>query len=255
MGRRAAFPLPLIPLRTARSRRQPARAVAFRPLKNPLAVAIFARAPEPGRVNTRLIPLLGKKGAADFQAALISDSIRKVQTLPRSVSRHLFLTGEPRPPASIPRGYTIERQRGADLGARLASVFRKLLQLHAQAVVIGTDSPLLSPAILRQALLELGTCDAVLGPCPDGGYYLIGLRQVETGIPRGLFRNIRWCSAFAFRDTLRKILRSNLSCSVLEPLGDVDRPEDFRQLAGELTRNRAARRLAPATWKFLKGRS
>ncbi len=217
-------------------------------------MAIFARAPEPGRVKTRLIALLGKTGAADFQAALISDSIRKVQTLPRSVSRYLFLTGEPRPPACIPRGYMIERQRGADLGARLASAFRKLLQLHAQAVAFGTDSPLLPPAILRQALLELGTCDAVLGPCPDGGYYLIGLRQGEAGIPRGLFRNIRWGSAFAFRDTLRNILRNNFSCSVLEPLGDVDRPEDFRQLAGDLTRNRAARRLVPATWKFLKGR-
>ncbi|PYV07946.1 MAG: hypothetical protein DMG23_14885 [Acidobacteria bacterium] len=84
---------------------------------------------------------------------------------------------------------------------------------------------------------------------------MIGLRQVETGIPRGLFRNIRWGSAFAFRDTLRNILRNNLSCSVLEPMGDVDRPQDFRQLARELARNRAARRVAPATWKFLKGRS
>src|SRR3989442_15859087 len=212
MGRRAAFPLPLIPLRTARSRRQPARAVAFRPLKNPLAVAIFARAPEPGRVNTRLIPLLGKKGAADFQAALISDSIRKVQTLPRSISRYLFLTGEPRPPASIPRGYTVERQRGADLGARLASTIGKLLQLHAQAVVIGTDSPLLPPAILRQGLLELGTCDAVLGPCPDGRYYLIGLRQRAARIALGLLMNIRSGRAFAVRDTLPDNHRYNLSC-------------------------------------------
>lgn len=124
-------------------------------------------------------------------------------------------------------------------------------------VVIGTDSPLLTPRILRLALDELRVCDAVLGPCPDGGYYLIGLRaradqNMRALGRRGVFARVRWGSAFAFRDTLRNLVRSGLSCSVLEPLGDVDRPPDWRRLARELARSPVARRLAPATWLFVK---
>ncbi|MGD0922627.1 MAG: TIGR04282 family arsenosugar biosynthesis glycosyltransferase [Terriglobia bacterium] len=217
------------------------------------AVAIFARAPSPGRAKTRLIPLLGARGAAEFQAALISDSIRKVNALGERASRYVFFagTGSPAPAALFSR-FTLVRQRGADLGERLAHAFRKLLRRHAVAVVIGTDSPTLAPRVLRAARRELHVCDAVLGPSPDGGFYLIGLRRTERAKAGGLFRGIRWGSAFAFRDTLRNLLRHGLACSILEPCADVDRPEDFRRLVRELAGSQALRRGAPAVWRFVK---
>ncbi len=146
------------------------------------------------------------------------------------------------------------RQRGADPLERLENVFRRLLSGHAGVVVIGTDSPTLPPRLLREAIRELRVSDAVLGPCPDGGYYLIGLRRPRHGALGGIFRGVRWGSAFAFRDTLRNFLRRNFSCSVLEAWADVDRAQDVRRLRSELARSGAARRLAPATWRFLKGR-
>jgi hypothetical protein len=140
------------------------------------------------------------------------------------------------------------------LGERLAHAFRTLLRLHPSCVVIGTDSPLFPARILRQALGELRACESVLGPCPDGGYYLVALRRpLSAEELRGVFRRVRWGTDFAFRDTLRNLLRLGLSCSLLEDCADVDLPRDLERLKKVLSRNRKARRLAPATWNFLKG--
>ena len=265
------------------------------------ALAIFARAPVPGQAKTRLVPLLGREGAAEFQAELIYDAIRKVSRLVSSghnVTPYIFLAGRGRfaqgsagPPAlpgipcpASPRSaatFVIIEQRGPGLGARLERAFRQMLPRHALAIVIGTDSPLVPLRVLRLALSELRICDAVLGPCPDGGYYVVGLR--DTGVatlsgrlPRkaaassrshagrsrrrrltasaGVFRRVRWGSASAFRDTLRNLVDCGLSCSILQPFPDVDRPDDLRRLARELARSPKARRLAPAAWSFIRQR-
>lgn len=217
------------------------------------AIAIFARAPSPGRAKTRLIPLLGSHGSAEFQAALVSDCIRKVNALGGRASRYVFFAGTRSPaPAALISRLTLVRQRGADLGGRLAHAFQKLLRRHAVAVVIGTDSPTLAPGVLRTARRELRVCDAVMGPSPDGGFYLLGLRRTERAKTGDLFRGVRWGSAFAFRDTLRNLLRHGLACSILEPCADVDRPEDFRRLVRELAGSRVLRCGAPAVWRFAK---
>ncbi len=217
------------------------------------AAAIFARAPVSGEAKTRLAPLLGLKGAAQFQAALVCDAVRKVASL-RGVSPYLFLAGRtPFAWMNCPGGgpemtrCVLVPQQGADLGERLERAFRQLLGRHPAALVMGTDSPTLSTQKLRQALRELRCCEAVLGPCPDGGYYLIGLRRSSTD----LFRGVRWGTPFAFRDTLRNLVERHFSCSVLEPLPDIDRPADFRRLAQSLSLSPQLRRLAPATWSFV----
>ena len=116
--------------------------------------------------------------------------------------------------------------------------------------MIGTDSPLLPPRVVRQALVELRACDAVLGPCPDGGFYLIGLRRLS----RGLFRGVRWSSRFAFRDVLGSVTSHGLVASILSPFPDVDHPADLLGLAQQFFFLPASRRLAPATWGFVKGK-
>lgn len=218
--------------------------------KNLPAIAIFARAPEPGKAKTRLAPLLGPEGAAAFQAALIADALRKVELM-RGLARYCFFSSSGgfalaacRKAGARRNSFTLMPQEGANLGKRLERAFRQLVRHHPRAVVMGTDSPALSPRVLRQALQELRWCDAVLGPCPDGGYYLIGLRKAS----KDLLRGVRWGTGFAFGDTLRSLLRHGFSCSVLEPLPDVDRPPDWRRLWESLSSNPQLRRLAPATW-------
>jgi uncharacterized protein len=211
------------------------------------ALGVFARAAIPGKTKTRLIPALGPEGAAEFHRALVSDTLRKVARLKGKVVRYLFIAGGAIPPSMAPRYFGCQKQRGRDLGERLDQAFKLLLRQHSRALVIGTDSPMLSPSILRLAFEELRVVDAVLGPCPDGGYYLIGLRRTVAG----LFRNVRLGSEFAFRDTIEGLISRGFSCAVLEPCPDIDRPEDLRKLRKELIKNPSARRLMPATWKFL----
>lgn len=220
---------------------------ARRPLP---AVAIFARAISPGAVKTRLIPLLGAPGAAEFHSALISDAVRKVNRVAKQASRYFFLAGRKFPPSLA--GFRRQRQRGKDLGVRLELAFQLLFRRHTAAVIIGTDSPELPPKVLVRALRELRSCDAVLGPCPDGGYYLIGMRRQESRRLSGVFRDVRWGSSFAFRDTLESFLRRGFICSILDHCPDVDRPEDFRRLRRSMERSGAARLAAPAVWRFMK---
>ena len=214
------------------------------------AVAVFARAPEPGKAKTRLLPLLGPEGAAAFQAALLADALRKVASL-SGIARYLFVLADGRLGLAKRiqgnRAYIPAGQRGKDLGERLRQAFHRMLRRHWRVLVIGTDSPELSPRVLRQALDELLWCDAVLGPCPDGGYYLIGLRRLR----KGLFHGVRWGTRFAFGDTLRNLIEGHFSCSILEPLLDIDRPGDFYRLSKRMSRSPQLRRLAPATWSFV----
>lgn len=211
------------------------------------AVAIFARAVEPGKTKTRLIPALGPERAAQLHQALVSDAFRKVERLAGRAECYVFTAGGNLSERMVPRGFERRRQSGRNLARRLGRAFAELLQRHSRAVIIGTDSPMLAPAMLRLALAELRTVDAVLGPCPDGGYYLIGLRRTVPG----LFTGLRLGTEFAFGDTLASLLEHGLSCSVLELCPDIDRPEDLAALKKLLAKNPSARRLAPHTWSFL----
>ncbi|MGE5325446.1 MAG: TIGR04282 family arsenosugar biosynthesis glycosyltransferase [Deltaproteobacteria bacterium] len=134
-----------------------------------------------------------------------------------------------------------------DLGERLETAFKVLLKNHTRAVVIGTDSPLLSRRAILIALEELRASDAVLGPCADGGFYLIGLRRSAPG----LFDNMRWGSEWAFEDMRNKVQENGISCRVLASIEDVDRPEDVERLKDVFLSSAMARRQSPSTWRFI----
>ncbi len=210
-------------------------------------MAVFARAVVKGKTKTRLIPALGQDGAAKLHRALVSDTLRKVAELRGNSARYVFMAGGSLPRETLLPPFECRRQQGSGLAQRLQRAFTQLLRRHSQVVIIGTDSPQLAPATLRLALEELRTTDAVLGPCPDGGYYLIGLRKTC----RGLFSGLRLGTEFAFADTLDNLLDHGFSCSVLEPYPDIDLPRDLAALEKFLMKNPAARRLAPHTWRFL----
>jgi uncharacterized protein len=215
------------------------------------AVAIFARAPIPGRAKTRLGPVLGARDAAAVQSAFIADTIRKAASLSFAIERYLFLD---RRENSIPVPPTWHRayQNGRTLGSRLSRAFRGLFARYERVLIIGTDSPELKPQHLRQALNGLKTSDAVLGPCPDGGFYLIGLRHSRRAKLKSLFSRVRWGTFHAFQDMKRNLTESDLVTAVLEAVPDIDRPADLKRLVQRLKHNLNARRLAPATWRFIR---
>jgi len=195
-----------------------------------VTLVVFAKAPEPGRVKTRLIPALGAQGAADLAGALLRDTLNELQGLP-DVDLLLATCGdravlgqslENDPRAGIPR----MDQGGGDLGQRLERCLSAALE-HADAVfAVGADAPGLSQARVTLALEFLARHDAVLGPAEDGGFYLLGLRRV----PPGVLADLPWGTRDTCRATRARLEGLAFEVQSLPALFDVDRPEDLVQL-------------------------
>jgi len=130
------------------------------------------------------------------------------------------------------------RQSDGDLGARIRAAFTRAFDRGAQqVVVIGSDCPRLSATHLRQALQLLSDVGLVLGPALDGGYYLIGInRESAARALPALFADVPWGSADVLARTLEAAESAHLGFMLLEPLPDVDRPEDLEDAWAALAR-------------------
>jgi hypothetical protein len=190
----------------------------------------FARAPSPGAVKTRLIPLLGAEAAAALHARLVEKTLETARTA--SFAR-VELHGTPDIDDAFFRscasrsGAVLVAQAGGDLGARMFAALHSALARHPRALLVGSDCPVLSARHLRDA--DRALCDgndAVLVPCEDGGYALIGLRRVD---PR-LFEGVAWGGESVMEETRSRLRRLGWSWRELETLWDVDRPQDYERL-------------------------
>ncbi len=195
---------------------------------------MFAKAPVPGRVKTRLAPLLGAEVAAKLHARLVAHALRTALAA-RIGPVELHCDPHPRHTyfAALSRRGDVRRrrQRGADLGERMYRALRCALRAYRAAVLIGSDCPALRPEDLRRAArLLAGGADAVFAPAEDGGYALIGARRVT----RGMFEGIRWGESDVMAKTRRRLRSLGLSWRELRTLWDVDRPEDYRRFRGEI---------------------
>jgi rSAM/selenodomain-associated transferase 1 len=200
------------------------------PLRFPAArILIFAKAPEPGQVKTRLIPALGAQGAADLQARLLRDTVARLAAT-RLASIELWCAPgcrwEPFPELADRYGLGIHGQRGADLGETMLHAATHALRRGDKVVLVGTDCPSLDGAYLEQALMALQEHDAVIGPAEDGGYVLLGLKRTAEA----LFRDISWGT-----DRVTELTRNHMAAlawrwAELPILWDLDRPEDLERL-------------------------
>jgi len=196
------------------------------------ALIVFARAPEPGRVKTRLVPLLGKRGAARLHARLVE---RTLQTAVASAIGDVALSCTPAISDAYftalreRYGLRLQSQGRGDLGTRMHRAFARALRRHSYAVLIGSDCPALRPADLRAAARALKAgADAVLSPAEDGGYALIGLRRAS----RRLFDGISWGGPTVLAQTRARLRRLGWRCRELRTVWDVDRPADVARLRG-----------------------
>lgn len=187
-------------------------------------IVVFARAPVPGRVKTRLVPRLGPWRAASLHVALTHYALRCAAAA-RCGPVELHLTARHSRFRSIPR---VKLQRGADLGARMHHALAvSLRRSGAPVILIGADCPVLSPRELRRAARVLcGACDVVLAPAEDGGYGLIGVRKSSPL----LFHGVDWGSAQVFTQTVRRLERLGWRWRALGTVWDVDRPQDLERL-------------------------
>jgi uncharacterized protein len=189
---------------------------------------IFTRYPVPGKAKTRLIPVLGKEGAANLHRLMTQRTIANALSLQnsRQLSVAIHYTGSSQQLMQDWLGTDLiyHQQSEGALGARMSAAFQTSFNLGSDKVaIIGTDCPKLKAEIIAQTFDELSDQDLVLGPAKDGGYYLIGLRR---RIPE-LFDGIKWGTSEVFADTLAIAQKLNLSIAVLPTLADIDRPEDL----------------------------
>jgi rSAM/selenodomain-associated transferase 1 len=206
-----------------------------------IAVLVFARAPQPGKVKTRLIPLLGAEGAAGLHARLAK---RTLETARAAGFLRIELHGAPDCDDPFFRfcaghyGVTLVPQAPGDLGARMLAAFEVTLAAHDRVLLVGTDCPALTARHLRQAERALRDgADAVFAPCEDGGYALIGLARVDAK----LFDGIVWGTGGVMAETRTRLQQLGWTWRELETLWDVDRPEDYdRLVASGLLDNKRA---------------
>jgi rSAM/selenodomain-associated transferase 1 len=214
-------------------------------------LVIFAKAPIEGQVKTRLCPPLTPAQAAELARCFLIDTVERACTL-RDVQVYIAFTptdSEPYFRQTLPFPVRYIAQRGSSLGERELNIFSDLLESGASRVVlIGSDIPTLSPSHLQEAFsqLENAQCDAVFGPSSDGGYYLVGMREVH----KELFENIPWSTPTVMAETLAQARKHNLNAVLVPAWYDVDDHEALSQLANDL-KNTSAGTVAPRTHAML----
>ncbi|MFO0574564.1 MAG: TIGR04282 family arsenosugar biosynthesis glycosyltransferase [Polyangia bacterium] len=211
-----------------------------------VCLVVFAKAPVPGAVKTRLIGAARPGLRADEAAALHAAFVRDVCGRGAAAGfgrRRLYVAGELAHPLLVEvaaaAGFELRPQAGADLGARMHAALAAELDSGAAAVLlVGTDSPTLPLGYLRQAAVWLGgepPADAVLGPALDGGYYLIGVRRA---LPSLFAPGIAWGTEQVLPETLRRLCalgHQGLAVRLLPPFYDVDTPSDLARLVADLS--------------------
>ena len=190
---------------------------------------IFAKAPEPGKVKTRLISVLGKEAACEFYSKMASDIISRLtdsMLCPIVLycypdTNHIFFKKHEQK-----FNLELKRQEGIDLGERMFHSIKTALDYSTKAIIIGTDCPSYSEQYIEEAVNQLDKFDVVLGPATDGGYVLIGMKEPH----HQLFNDIKWSTNTVLQSTVTKIKENKLSYYLLSPLNDIDEPGDLQFL-------------------------
>ncbi len=184
---------------------------------------VFTRYPVPGQTKTRLIPTLGAEGAAKLQREMTEHTLQQVKELqemqPLAVEVHFTGGTTAQMQEWLGRDWRYIPQVGGGLGEKLIAAFTE----GEETIVIGIDCPQLTSTLLQKGFEQLKNNNLVLGPALDGGYYLIGLRQL---LPE-LFTGINWGTSVVLQQTVTIAQNHNLKIHLLPLLQDIDRPEDL----------------------------
>jgi len=188
---------------------------------------VFARAPIPGKVKTRLAASLGDQVATELYETMLQDVLKTVRQL-SDVETVVFWACEEKTLPGLAERYRCcsRRQCPGDLGQRMLAAFEEMFKNGCNVCcIIGSDAPDLPLSYIHEAyrLLETLQTDVVLGPSSDGGYYLLGMRHVW---PK-LFTNIPWSSADVLEQSLSAVRDSGLTATLLPGWQDIDTVEDL----------------------------
>lgn len=180
-------------------------------------LVVFAKAPVLGRVKSRLAAGIGAGAALAFYRRTLAGLLRRVARDPRwrtvlAVTPDRAAYSARLWPMRLPR----QEQGRGDLGVRMGRVLER--GPAGQVLIVGSDIPDVTAALVWRGFRGLGDADAVFGPARDGGYWLVGARR-GTRL-RGMFARVRWSSAHALADTLGNLKHRRIA--LLAELDDID---------------------------------
>jgi uncharacterized protein len=184
---------------------------------------VMVKVPEAGRVKTRLAHGIGVVAATQFYRVATARLLRRLFS-PGEWEIVLAIAPDPGIGSRMfPSHLDRARQGRGDLGQRMQRLMDGLPP--GPVVIIGSDVPDIRAHHIRGAFDALGRHDAAIGPCPDGGYWLIGLKRFPRVVRA--FENVRWSSEHAMADTLRNL--DGLSIATLATLHDIDEAGDLKR--------------------------
>ena len=187
------------------------------------ALIIFVRNTEKGKVKSRLAKDLGEDETLQVYKFLLQYT-RDI-SLTCNCSHFVFYSSYVHVQDVFDDDvFTKFVQEGEDLGERMMNAFKKVFGLGCKKVcIIGSDCYELQTEILNEAFEKLDTTEVVIGPATDGGYYLLGMKQLHND----LFTGKDWGTSSVFDDTMDTITKAGLSYAELAVLNDIDTIEDL----------------------------
>ncbi len=216
------------------------------------ALAIMTKVPRAGRVKTRLTPPLTPEEAAALNVCFLRDTaaaISRAGSPSRGIGCYTPVGEEAAYADIFPPDFQLIPQRKEDFGARLIAATQDLLAVgFASVCLIDSDSPTVPASAFAEAvkMLSQPNDNIVLGPSADGGYYLIGMKQLHPEV----FTGIDWSTERVLEQTKQRAAKVGLAVHLLATGFDVDDEATFRRLQGELRPPNESR--APATAEFLR---
>lgn len=213
------------------------------------AIIIMAKQPRAGKTKTRLCPPFTIEGAAVLFEALLRDTIELAAGLEGIQLAIAISPPEARAYFSSisPPGTLLLPIEGANIGICLEKALEGLLERKFKKVIaLNADGPSLPREYLVDAFRLLDSNDVVLGPGEDGGYYLVGLKQMNADI----FADIPWSTSAVLEKTLAQAAQSGLRTALTPTWYDVDIPADVDRLIKEINGLPAGR--LPYTRRFFQ---
>tara|TARA_B100000809_G_scaffold266030_2_gene326972 strand:- start:754 stop:1392 length:639 start_codon:yes stop_codon:yes gene_type:complete len=186
------------------------------------ALIIFTRNPELGKCKTRLAKTLGDQSALNIYKHLLQHTANVTEKV--EADRYVFYSEDIHTDDIWSAAHFSKKlQKGNDLGERMHNAFDELLDYgYKKVIIVGSDLLDLDKQIIEDAILELDATDVVIGPAEDGGYYLLGMKQLHPAI----FKNKAWGTETVRKDTMLDLKSKDVS--LLKPLNDIDTFDDMK---------------------------
>ncbi|MFC2038189.1 TIGR04282 family arsenosugar biosynthesis glycosyltransferase [Chloroflexota bacterium] len=193
------------------------------------SLVVFIRFPHTGKVKSRLARTLGPEKAARLYLLCAQQTVSELDKAADGVRKYLSISDkndEDRIRDWTGSGFKLISQSEGDIGQRLENCFDDLLKESPGKVIItASDVPDLSAEMMNEAVSALDNNDIVIGPCNDGGYYLIGMKRPHAE----LFRGIPWSTESVLDETIAIASSLGLSVSRLASLRDIDTEDDLKE--------------------------